>query len=158
MSLVRALTISVPPNYKAFTLYCVRNPHLGIYYKNEILNELIKSARLNDAQNLFYQMSTRDSITYNLLISGHGRYGNPEQALYLYKEMVSQGIKETGPTFSSVITVCGSGEFYIEGIQVHCRVVSLGFGMNLFIGSSLVNFYLHMGLDDVALKLFDRSS
>lgn len=156
MSLVRALTISVPPNYKAFTLYCVRNPHLGIYYKNEILNELIKSARLNDAQNLFYQMSTRDSITYNLLISGHGRYGNPEQALYLYKEMVSQGIKETGPTFSSVITVCGSGEFYIEGIQVHCRVVSLGFGMNLFIGSSLVNFYLHMGLDDVALKLFDQ--
>ncbi|XWS69025.1 hypothetical protein CRYUN_Cryun04dG0144200 [Craigia yunnanensis] len=101
-------------------------------------------------------MSTRDSITYNLLISGHGRYGNPKQALYLYKEMVSKGIKETGPTFSSVITVCGNGGFYREGIQVHCRVISLGFGLNLFIGTSLVNLYLHMGFDDVALKLFDQ--
>ncbi|XVF02478.1 hypothetical protein REPUB_Repub04eG0178800 [Reevesia pubescens] len=101
-------------------------------------------------------MSTRDCITYNLLISGHGRYGNPKQALNLYKEMVSQGIKETGPTFSSVITIFGNGGFYREGNQVHCRVISLGFGLNLFIGSSLVNLYLHMGLDNVALKLFDQ--
>ncbi|XVE92396.1 hypothetical protein REPUB_Repub01dG0093700 [Reevesia pubescens] len=70
--------------------------------------------------------------------------------------MVSQGIKETAPTFSSVITACGNGGFYREGIQVHCRVISLEFGLNLFIGSSLVNFYLHMGLDEVALKLFDQ--
>ncbi|XWS34778.1 hypothetical protein CRYUN_Cryun21dG0066700 [Craigia yunnanensis] len=105
-----------------------------------MVNELIKSGRLNDAQNLFNQMSTRDSFTYKLLISGHGRYGILKQALYLSKEMVSQGIKETGPAFSSVITVCGSGGFYREGIQVHCRVISLGFGLNLFIGSSLVKF------------------
>ncbi|XVE85092.1 hypothetical protein DITRI_Ditri17bG0064500 [Diplodiscus trichospermus] len=146
LSLVRTFTISVPPNHNAFTSY----------YKNQTLNELIKSGRLNDAQNLFNQMSTRDSITYNLLISGHGRYGNPNRSLYLYREMVSQGIKETGPTFSSVITVCGSGGLYREGIQVHCRVLSLGLGLNLFIGSSLVNFYLHMGFDDLAFKLFDQ--
>ena len=156
LSLVRTLTNVAPSKYKTFTSYCDRNPHLGIYYINETINDLIKSGRLNDAQSLFNQMSTRDSITFNLLISGHGRYGNPKQSLYLYKEMVSKGIKETGPTFSSVFTVCGNGGFYREGIQVHCRVISLGFGLNLFIGTSLVNLYLHMGLDDVALKLFDQ--
>ncbi|KAK6252522.1 hypothetical protein QUC31_014242 [Theobroma cacao] len=156
LSLVRRLTTLAPSNFKSFTSYCDPSPHLGIYYKNETINDLIKSGRLNDAQNLFNQMPTRDSITYNLLISGHGRYGNLKQALYLYKEMVSGGIKESGPTFSSVVTVCGNGGFYREGIQVHCRVISLGFRLNLFIGSSLVNLYLRMGLDNVALKLFDQ--
>ena len=74
----------------------------------------------------------------------------------LYKEIVSQGIKETAPTSSSVITVCGNGGFYREGIQVHCRVISLGSGLNLFIGSSFVSLYPLMALDDVALKLFDQ--
>ncbi|KAK8310517.1 hypothetical protein V6Z12_D02G191600 [Gossypium hirsutum] len=156
LSLVRTLPILAQSNYRAFTSYCNINPDLGVYYKNKTINELIRSRRLDDAQNLFDQMSIRDSITYNLLITGHGRYGNPKQALYIYKEMVSQEIQETGPTYSSVITVCANEGFYREGIQVHCRVISLGFGLNLFIGSSLVNLYLHMGLVDVAWKLFDQ--
>ncbi|TYI43799.1 hypothetical protein ES332_A01G192600v1 [Gossypium tomentosum] len=44
----------------------------------------------------------------------------------------------------------------VKRIQVHCRVISLGFGLTLFIGSSLMNLHLHMGLDNVALKLFDQ--
>ncbi|TYI94258.1 hypothetical protein E1A91_D02G190800v1 [Gossypium mustelinum] len=156
LSLVRTLPILAQSNYRAFTSYCNINPDLGVYYKNKTINELIRSRRLDDAQNLFDQMSIRDSITYNLLITGHGRYGNPKQALYIYKEMVSQEIQETGPTYSSVITVCANEGFYREGIQVHCRVISLGYGLNLFIGSSLVNLYLHMGLVDVAWKLFDQ--
>ncbi|KAL4362473.1 hypothetical protein GQ457_04G007490 [Hibiscus cannabinus] len=156
LSVVRTLTILAPPKGKTFASCCDPNLQLGVYYKNERINELIKGRRIHDAQNLFDQMSARDKITYNLLISGHGRYGNPKQALYLHKEMVSQGIKETGPTFSSVITVCGNEGFYTEGVQVHCRVISLGFGLNLFVGSSLVNLYLRMGLVDVAWKLFDQ--
>ncbi|PPS15955.1 hypothetical protein GOBAR_AA04632 [Gossypium barbadense] len=156
LSLIRTLPILAQSNYRAFTSYRNINADLGVYYKNKTINELIRSRRLDDAQNLFDQMSIRDSITYNLLITGHGRYGNPKQALYIYKEMVSQEIQETGPTFSSVITVCANEGFYREGIQVHCRVISLGFGLNLFIGSSLVNLYFHMGLVDVAWKLFDQ--
>ncbi|MFQ6660015.1 hypothetical protein Gotur_028678 [Gossypium turneri] len=69
----------------------------------------------------------------------------PSSNFQQYIEMVSQRNWSFGPTFSYVITACGSGGFYMEGIQVHCRVISLGFGLTLFIGSSLMNLHLHMG-------------
>ncbi|KAF2286688.1 hypothetical protein GH714_023611 [Hevea brasiliensis] len=75
-------------------------------------------------------------------------------ALYLYSEMVSQEIRESPSTFSSVLSICSDSGFSREGIQVHCRVIKLGFDFNLYIGSSLVGLYMRMGLDDLALSLF----
>ncbi|KAJ0095202.1 hypothetical protein Patl1_16109 [Pistacia atlantica] len=40
--------------------------------------------------------------------------------------------------------------------KFHCRVVSLGFERNLYIGSALIDLYMRMGLDDKALRLFDE--
>ncbi|KAM1722783.1 hypothetical protein ACFX11_021448 [Malus domestica] len=127
-----------------------------VYSINRKIDGLIKSGDLNTALKLFDEMPVYDVVTYNMLISGHGRHGFPEQAFHFYAEMVSQGIRESASTFSSVLGVCNDAGFCREGMQVHCRVVSLGFGLNLYVGGSLVDLYLHMGLDNVALKLFDE--
>jgi pentatricopeptide repeat protein len=136
--------------------YCGRNAHEDVYSKNRIIDDWIKSGQLNSALKLFDEMPLCDVVTYNLLISGHGRYGLPKQALYLYSEMVLIGMRESPSTFSCVLDICSDAEFYKEGIQVHCRVLMLGFSLNLFVGSSLVDLYMHMGLHDVALKLFNE--
>ncbi|KAG2702002.1 hypothetical protein I3760_06G070300 [Carya illinoinensis] len=136
--------------------YCESNAQEGVYSKNREIDDLIKSGQLNSALNLFDEMLVRDVVTYNLLISGYGQYGLPKQALYFYDEMVSQGIRESPSTCSSVLAVCRDGQFYKEGSQVHCRVLTLGFSFNLFVSSSLVDLYMHMGLDNIALKLFNE--
>ncbi|KAJ0037438.1 hypothetical protein Pint_22944 [Pistacia integerrima] len=136
--------------------YCEPDPQLYTYYKNREIDGLIKSGELSSAQKLFDEMPIGDVVTYNLLISGHGKYGNPKQALFLYNEMVSHGIKESASTFSSVTSICSNFGFYEEGMQVHCRLVSLGFERNLYIGSALIDLYMRMGFDDKALRLFDE--
>nr|XP_015894752.2 pentatricopeptide repeat-containing protein At1g74600, chloroplastic [Ziziphus jujuba var. spinosa] len=136
--------------------YCQSNAAEDVYSKNRIIGSLIKAGKLNSAFNVFNEMPVCDNVTYNLLISGHRRYGLPEQALLLYAEMVSLGIPESASTFSSVLGICSDAGFYREGIQVHCRIVCLGFKLNLFVGSSLINLYMNMGLDNVALRLFDE--
>ncbi|XP_031277076.1 putative pentatricopeptide repeat-containing protein At3g47840 [Pistacia vera] len=136
--------------------YCEPDPQLYTYYKNQEIDGLIKSGELSSAQKLFDEMRIGDVVTYNLLISGHGKYGNPKQALFLYNEMVSHGIKESASTFSSVTSICSNFGFYEEGMQVHCRLVSLGFERNLYIGSALIDLYMRMGFDDKALRLFDE--
>ncbi|KAF5443138.1 hypothetical protein F2P56_035724 [Juglans regia] len=149
------LMVSSPPCL-VLDSYCESNAQEGVYSKNREIDDLIKSGQLNSALNLFDEMLVRDVVTYNLLISGYGRYGLPKQALYLYDEMVSQGIRETPSTCSSVLAVCRDGEFYKEGSQVHCRVLTLGFSVNLFVSSSLVDLYMHMGLGNIALRLFNE--
>ncbi|KAL5762089.1 hypothetical protein ACOSP7_018353 [Xanthoceras sorbifolium] len=136
--------------------YCEPNPRLNTYSQNRTIDAFIKAGNLNSANQLFDEMPLRDVVTYNLLISGHGKYGLPKQALYLYNEMVSYGIRESASTFSSVISVCTDAGFYKEATQVHCRAVSFGFGSNLYIGSSLVGLYMRMKFDVKALKLFDQ--
>lgn len=127
-----------------------------VYHKNRTIDGLIKIGQLNSALKVFNAMPLCDVVTYNLLISGHRRFGLSEQAFQFYAEMVSLGIRESASTFSSILGICTDAGFLKEGIQVHCRAVSLGYSSNLFVGSSLVNFYLHMGIENVALKLFDE--
>ncbi|KAL6974947.1 hypothetical protein U1Q18_017087 [Sarracenia purpurea var. burkii] len=137
---------------------CETSSHTSVYACNRAIDNEIKSGSLDSALKLFDGMPIRDVVTWNLLISGHGRYGQPKQALYLYTQMVSQGIKESGSTFSSLLSICSDAGFYQEGIQVHCRLIFLGFSMNIFVGSSLVGLYMYIGLVDSALKLFNDLS
>lgn len=136
--------------------YCQGNGQEDVYSNNRTIDGLIKAGNLNSAVNLFHGMQLCDNVTYNLLISGHRQCGLQEQALLVYSEMVSLGIPESASTLSSVLGVCGDAGFYREGIQVHCRAFRLGFNSNLFVGSSLINLYMQMGHDSVALKLFDE--
>lgn len=136
--------------------YRESDPQLYTYCKNREIDNLIKSGRLTSAQKRFDEMPIRDVVTYNLLISGHGKYGHPKQAIYLYNEMVSHGIKESASTYSSVISICSNFGFLEEGMQFHCRVVSLGFELNLYIGSALIGLYMRMESDVQALRLFDE--
>ncbi|XP_022131310.1 pentatricopeptide repeat-containing protein At4g39530 isoform X1 [Momordica charantia] len=127
-----------------------------IYLKNREIDKLIKLGNLNSAIKLFAEMPRHDVVTYNLLITGCLRNGLPERGFGLYSEMVSRGIRESASTFTSVLGTCSNMDFYKEGSQIHCRVVFLGFSLNLFICSSLIDYYMRVGLDIVALKVFDE--
>ncbi|WVZ13819.1 hypothetical protein V8G54_011385 [Vigna mungo] len=125
-----------------------------VYLKNRELHALIKRRDLDAALSLFRNMPLRDTVTYNLIISGF--HEQPERALRFYAEMDSLGIGESSTTLSSVVAVCTKAAFFREGVQVHCRVVKLGFSCNVFVGGALVGFYMRMGLSGVALELFDE--
>ncbi|KAJ4827819.1 hypothetical protein Tsubulata_026156 [Turnera subulata] len=134
--------------------YFEPDTQVTVYSQNRTIDDLIKSGQLSTARELFDEMPMCDVVTYNLLISGYGKFGIPKQALYLYREMVSLGMRENPSTFSSVLSICGNAGFCTEGTQAHCRVVKLGYSSNLFIGSSLVGLYIPMGFDELALMLF----
>ncbi|KAJ7943658.1 Pentatricopeptide repeat-containing protein family [Quillaja saponaria] len=165
LPILRTIVTSIPKCFTPIDQSCpplVLDSYLegsiidAVYFKNREIDNFIKSGNLNSAFRSFNEMTMCDVVTYNLLISGLHRYGLSEQALPLYAEMVFHGIKESGSTFSSVLGICGDGGFLREGIQVHCRVVGLGFSLNLFVRGSLINLYMQMGYHDVALKLFDE--
>ncbi|PIN09767.1 hypothetical protein CDL12_17647 [Handroanthus impetiginosus] len=126
----------------------------NIYSCNKTINYLMKSGSFNSALKMFDEMSERDVVTWNIMISGHYRYGFVGESLNLYGQMVCQRIVENSSTLSTVLSICSCAGFFREGFVVHCRVVVLGLSTNVYIGSALVDLYLRMGLPDVALRLF----
>ncbi|XP_051144318.1 pentatricopeptide repeat-containing protein At4g39530-like isoform X2 [Andrographis paniculata] len=119
------------------------------------MSRFMKSGSFDSALKLFDEMTERDAVTWNIMISGYYRYGCLFESLNFYRQMVSQGIVESSSTFSTVLSICGCAGFFRQGLVAHCRAVVLGFGANVYIGSALVDLYLHMGLVDIALKLFN---
>ncbi|KAK9119732.1 hypothetical protein Scep_017825 [Stephania cephalantha] len=144
-----AVEASVPQRWE-------QRAHDYVYVKNRMINDLMKSSCLDSALQVFEEMPHRDCVTYNLVISGYAHNGQPRKAFSTLKEMVGKGIRENSWTFSSVVGVCGDARFHLEGLQVHCRAVFLGFISNMFVGSAVTDFYMQIRYPDVALQLFDE--
>jgi len=77
------------------------------------------------------------------------------EAIELYSQMVLQGVRENPSTFSSVLSTCSNSGFYLEGLQVQCRAISLGLTGNLYIGSAIVDLCMQMGLVGAGLRMLD---
>lgn len=129
--------------------------HANIYSSNRRIGGFIKSGNLYSALRVFDEMPVRDVVSWNLLISGHGRCGHASRALRIYSDMVAQGIEDSSYTFSTVLSICCDAGFHRQGVQVHCRASVLGLSSNVFVASSLVDLYMHMGLYNPAMKLFN---
>ncbi|KAL6007031.1 hypothetical protein ACLOJK_032527 [Asimina triloba] len=128
-----------------------------VFHYNQAIGECVKSDSLTYAIQLFDEMPERDVISWNLMVAGHARHGFPVRAFNLFKEMVSQGIKENPSSLSSILSICSDAGFYREGLQIHCRVTVLGLALNLYIVSALIDLYLQAGWLDLAFKLLDES-
>ncbi|XP_073131164.1 putative pentatricopeptide repeat-containing protein At3g47840 [Henckelia pumila] len=147
---------SVHSYLRLHTLPHSSNGNLNICANNKIITGLVKSGSLDIAHEMFDEMRERDVITWNIMISGYYRFGFSKESLILYKRMVRSGMLESSSTFSTVLSLCSSEGFYVDGLVVHCRVIVLGFSMNLYIGSALVDLYMKMGRFDIGLRLFGK--
>ncbi|ERM99722.1 pentatricopeptide repeat-containing protein At3g13880-like [Amborella trichopoda] len=98
---------------------------------------------------------TRDTITWNQVISGLGRYGCSSEALQLYREMTHRGLNGSSSTFSSLLSICASNGALIEGMELHSKTVILGFESNSYVGSSLITLYAQCGRFEEARTLLE---
>ncbi|KAI3698483.1 hypothetical protein L2E82_42059 [Cichorium intybus] len=138
-----------------FDSYFQPNPRDSVYTSNRDIHRLMKSGSVDSALKLFDEMPIRDAVTWNIIISGHKRNGFSREALYFYSQMVSQGFIESSSTFSTVLGVFIDEGLYQEGLQVHSRTIILGLSSNVYVGTSLIDLYMNMGLVSFALRLFN---
>ncbi|KAE9607801.1 hypothetical protein Lal_00013457 [Lupinus albus] len=74
-----------------------------------------KCGSLDDAQEVFDRIESRDVVAWNSMIMGYAIHGFSEEALKLFHEMCSIGIKPTDITFIAVLTACGHSGLVTKG-------------------------------------------
>ncbi|XP_048225891.1 pentatricopeptide repeat-containing protein At3g03580-like [Ricinus communis] len=102
-----------------------------LYIGNALVDMYSRFGDLVKARNVFEEMTQRDIVSWNSLISGYSANGYWEEALEIYYELRIAGLKPDNFTLSSVLPACGGLLAVKEGEVIHGLVEKLGMNIVL---------------------------
>ncbi|KAF4371171.1 hypothetical protein F8388_020898 [Cannabis sativa] len=122
--------------------------------------------RCNDlvaAREFLDGMSEKLGIVWNAIISGYVHHGRFEEAIQIYRKMVSKGVPQDDFTYTHFISACANGGFFQLGRQIHGYILrtEAEFTPEFFslpVSNALVTLYYKCGKIDTARKIFNKMS
>ncbi|KAM7501887.1 hypothetical protein LguiB_000791 [Lonicera macranthoides] len=107
------------------------------------------------AAQLFDQMLQPNSFVYNTIIRGFQQNHQPRNALCYYDRMV-KSVRPDCFTYPFVIRACSDLMERSMGLCVHGQLFKVGLELDVFISTSLTEFYCGFGEVEVAGRVFDE--
>ncbi|KAF6158461.1 hypothetical protein GIB67_022058 [Kingdonia uniflora] len=108
---------------------------------------------LDDAYRVFNGLYNRDSVTWNVMISGFAQVGETDEVVRLFGEMqVDDRLSPNDFTFSRWLKCCGC---LTEVEQIHGLVLKFGTETDIVIGSVLVDLYGKCGSLNSSRRIID---
>ncbi|MED6219486.1 hypothetical protein PIB30_036267 [Stylosanthes scabra] len=138
----------------------MEEPDLVSY--NVLLVEYIRFGEIKMAHQLFNKMPHRDLVSWNTMIHGYASLGDVEQrqqsneALKLFHEMQVANVVPDRVTMSSVLSACASLGALGMGKMIHEYIERNGIGVDMKLGTSLLDTYAKCGDIDNALRMFEQ--
>ncbi|KAK6927418.1 Pentatricopeptide repeat [Dillenia turbinata] len=84
---------------------------------NALIEMYAKCGEINQAMDLFTQMSAKDVISWSTMIVGQANHGRARQAVELFQEMQKSEVKPNVITFVGVLSACAHAGFLVEGLK-----------------------------------------
>ncbi|KAK7246836.1 hypothetical protein RIF29_41706 [Crotalaria pallida] len=108
---------------------------------NAILTCYNRKGLLREARQVFREMGSRDEVSWNSMIVAFGQHREGSEALVLFKEMLSMGLRVDMFTMASVLTAFTCLKDLVGGKQFHAMMIKKGFHRNSHVGSGLIDLY-----------------
>ncbi|XP_050382764.1 putative pentatricopeptide repeat-containing protein At1g56570 [Argentina anserina] len=124
---------------------------------NSILDMYCRFGCLSEANQYFDEMSQKDLITWNALISGYEK-SDPRESLRMFSRMESEGFSPNCFTLTSVTAACANLAVLNCGEQVHGGIIRRGFNKNLALANTLIDMYAKCGSVTESHKIFSEMS
>lgn len=119
---------------------------------NALLSAYAKCFTASASERLFGDLPVRDLDSWNTNIMAFARSETPERALELFLRMLLEGVLPNGNTLASVLVACARVDSQVSGELIHAKAIKYNLSTNVYVGSSLVDFYLKCNrLDDAHL-------
>ncbi|OMO73903.1 hypothetical protein COLO4_26787 [Corchorus olitorius] len=128
-----------------------------IFVANALITMYSRCKRLEEAQRVFEEMPNRDLVSWNAMLSGFSqetRYGL--EAIWVFTEMVRQGIKLDNVSFSAAVSACGHQRNLEVGRQIHGLSIKGGYGMHASVCNVLMSMYAKCEAGEDAKRVFER--
>ncbi|KAH7289675.1 hypothetical protein KP509_30G013800 [Ceratopteris richardii] len=111
-----------------------------------------------DAHQILDRSIVHSSLSWNILISGYVKHGNPHYAIGLYQRTQEiENVYFNSCTLVALLKACVTLSIYEKGTEVHSEIARMGLlEKNLFVNSCLVDMYAKFGLPIMAQEVFDK--
>eukprot|EP00253_Pinus_taeda_P001255 PITA_01255 len=126
------------------------------FVASALVDMYAKCGSLEEARQVFDKSPVLDAVSWSAMIGGYVQNGMFEEALRLYWQMQSAGVKPNTFTFGSVLPACASLGILEDGKRVHEDIVRAGVQSDVFVGNSLVDMYAKCGSTEDARYVFDK--
>ncbi|XP_031266498.1 putative pentatricopeptide repeat-containing protein At1g56570 [Pistacia vera] len=107
-------------------LRCGQQVHGGIVRRgidgnlalaNALIDMYAKCGNISDSQKIFREMSRRDLVTWTSMMIGYGAHGYGKEAVELFDEMVTSGVRPDRIVFMAVLSACSHAGLVDEGLR-----------------------------------------
>lgn len=130
------------------------NLEVSLFIVNAVVDMYAKCGELNDAKQQFKLISNRDAVSWNAMIVGLVHNKDEEEALSTVQRMRLDGLVPDEVSLATVISACTDLQAFEEGKQIHCLSIKSHLSKNVYVGSSLIDFYAKLGEVTAAKKVF----
>eukprot|EP01018_Ginkgo_biloba_P002828 Gb_14729 [translate_table: standard] len=127
----------------------------NVYVGSALVDMYAKCGNLVDARQVFDRMPERDVVSWTALIVGYEKLGNGEEALMLFCQMQSLGVKMDEFIISSVLSACRNAACLQHGKHIHAHIIKIGFDSNTYVGSAIIHMYANCGSIEDAHKVYN---
>ncbi|KFK25563.1 hypothetical protein AALP_AA8G131100 [Arabis alpina] len=123
------------------------------YGESALITMYSKCGCLDDANEVFESMDNPDIVAWTSFISGHAYYGNASEALRLFENMVSCGMKPNSVTFIAVLTACSHAGLVTQGKHyLDMMLQNYNVAPTIDHYDCMIDIYSRAGLLDEALE------
>lgn len=106
-----------------------------------ILDVYVEMGELGEARRIFHEMPERNEVSWSAIIARCSQKGYPEEALRFFHQMIEEGFKPKISCLSSILSALASLENLKLGQNIHAHIIKTGIYGDVFIDSSLIDFY-----------------
>ncbi|XP_061366149.1 pentatricopeptide repeat-containing protein At1g71490 [Gastrolobium bilobum] len=127
--------------------------------KNALITMYSRCRDLGHAYMLFHKVEEKGLITWNAMLSGYAHMDRSEEASFLFRKMLHEGVEPNFVTIASVLPLCARIANLQHGKEFHCYIMKREqFKDYLLLWNALVDMYSRSGKVLEAKKVFDSLS
>ncbi|MBA0863666.1 hypothetical protein Goshw_024152 [Gossypium schwendimanii] len=126
-----------------------------VQVSNALVSSYSKHGEMNQAYQLF-QMSPKNLISWNTIISGFFLNGFPAQGLEQLTKLLISNLRPNSYTFSITISICASISSLNNGKQLHAYILRHDFSSETSLGNALITMYAKCGTLNWSLRVFNE--
>ncbi|XP_021760034.1 pentatricopeptide repeat-containing protein At3g29230-like [Chenopodium quinoa] len=141
----------------AFQLF-EKMPERNVVSWSTMVSGYTKAGDLDMARLLFDKMPVKNLVSWTIIISGYAGNGFTKEAISLYNEMESLGLKFDDGTIISILAACAESGLLTLGKRVRSSIVATGFRCSVAVNNALIDMYVKCGCAEKALVVFQGMS
>ncbi|KAL7000213.1 hypothetical protein U1Q18_001361 [Sarracenia purpurea var. burkii] len=132
---------------KAIHAYVVRNnlARFNSFLINSLIDMYCSCNFMVAARRCFKEVTRKDTVSWNSLISGYSRNADALESLRLFCQMVLEGVVTDQVTFVAVLGACVQITALQFSMSVHSYIIKQGLAANSMVGTALIDTYSKCG-------------